>query len=156
MGTHRIGWRLTAVGTLAAALTGQGTLGAAVEDCAAVEGAEAQAACIDRLVNATTTAEHVQSSIVLIDRRPGGELLFRLANGQAWVQQAARFVAVEAGERVVIAPARLGGGHILATERSAAARVRRLEEPSAREREGPAPRMREPSAGEREGSAPRR
>ena len=80
--------------------------------------------------------------------------MFRLANGQAWVQQAARFIAVEAGERVIIAPARLGGGHILATERSATARVRRLE-PSAGEREGPAPRIREPSAGEREGPAPR-
>ena len=69
----------------------------------------------------------VHSSIILLDRLAGGELVFRLTNGQAWVQQAARFVAVEVGERVVIAPARLGGGHILATERSAAARVRRLE-----------------------------
>ena len=73
----------------------------------------------------------MHSSIILLDRRPGGQLVFRLANGQAWVQQAVRFIAVEAGERVVIAPARLGGGHILATERSASTRVRRLEDPSA-------------------------
>ena len=154
MGTHRIGWRRTAVRTLpcegrapraprltappcegrapraprltalaAAALIGQAPFAAAVEDCAAIEDAAAQSACIER----QASAETVHSSIILLDRLPGGELVFRLANGQAWVQQAARFIAVEAGERVIIAPARLGGGHILATERSATARVRRLE-----------------------------
>ena len=124
MGTHRIGWRRTAVRALAAAaLTGQAPFAAAVEDCAAIEDAAAQSACIERQAR----AEIVHSSIILLDRLPGGELVFRLANGQAWVQQAARFIAVEAGERVIIAPARLGGGHILATERSATARVRRLE-----------------------------
>ena len=101
------------------------------------------------------SAGTVESTIILLDRRPGGHLVFRLANGQVWEQRDARFMAVQAGEQVVIAPARLGGGHILATERSATARVRRLEEPSAGEREGPAPRKKEPSAGEREGPAPR-
>ena len=109
MGTHRMGWRRIAGCALAAAtaLTGQAALGAAKAH--------------------PSQDEAVHSSIILIDRRPGGEFVFRLANGQAWVQQAARFIAVEAGERVVIAPARLGGGHILATERSATTRVRRLE-----------------------------
>lgn len=71
--------------------------------------------------------ETIQSTIILIDRGSGGEFVFRLANGQAWAQKAPRFIAVEAGERVVIAPTRLGGDRILATERSAATRVRRLE-----------------------------
>ena len=141
MGTHRIGWRRTAVCAWAAALTGQAPLAGAVEACAAIEGAAARSACIERQAAASSSegqaarasrpqalaaTQTVQSSIVLLDRLPGGELVFRLANGQAWAQQAARFIAVEAGERVIIAPARIGGGHILATERSATARVRRL------------------------------
>ena len=167
MGTHRIGWRPAAVRTLvAAALMGQAPFAAAVEDCAAIKDAAAQSACIDRLASDSTAAEVVHSSIVLLDRRPGGELVFRLANGQTWVQQVARFIAVEAGERVIIAPARLGGGHILATERSATTRVRRLVEPSAGEREGSPlagkspqpgsargrPSQERASAGEREGN----
>ena len=121
-------WRRTFGAALAAAaaLTGQAALGAAREDCAAIEDAGARLACMDRLAR-SLREETVHSSIILLDRRPGGELVFRLANGQVWVQQAARFIAVEAGEQVVIAPARLGGGHILATERSATTRVRHLE-----------------------------
>ena len=131
-----MGWRRTAARALAAAaaLTGQAALGAAVEDCAAIEDPGALPACVGQPSGASTAPEVVHSSIVLLDRQPGGELVFRLANGQAWVQQAARFIAVEAGEQVVIAPARLGGGHILATERSATARVQRLVEPAPRKK----------------------
>ena len=132
MGTHRVVWRRTAVAALAAALAGQAALGAAAEDCAAIDDAGARQACAGRLAGASPQPSAaadgtVQSTIILLDRRPGGQLLFRLANGQVWEQQDVRFMAVEAGERVVIAPARLGGGHILATERSATARVRRIE-----------------------------
>ena len=130
MGTHRLVWRRTAVAVLAAALAGQAALGAAAEDCAAIDDAGARQACAGRLAGASpqpSAVGTVQSTIILLDRRPGGQLLFRLANGQVWEQQDVRFMAVEAGERVVIAPARLGGGHILATERSATARVRRME-----------------------------
>ena len=68
----------------------------------------------------------VQSTIVSVSRRRGGEMVFRLANGQAWMQQRAGFMLANPGERVIIAPARFGGD-ILTTERSAATRVRRIE-----------------------------
>ena len=156
MGTHRTVWRRTATRVLAAAtaLAAQAAFAATVEDCAAAEDAAAESACMDGLASASATPEVVESSIALLDRLPGGKLVFQLANGQAWVQQSARFIVVEAGEQVIVAPARLTGGHILTTERSATTRVQRLEEPSAGEREGPAPRTKEPSAGE-QASAPR-
>ncbi len=66
----------------------------------------------------------VQSTIVSIDRREGGELIFQLTNGQVWVQAKLGYMTVNPGERVTIAPARLGG-FILTTERSAATLVRR-------------------------------
>lgn len=53
-------------------------------------------------------------------------MVFRLANGQAWMQRRAGFMLANPGERVIIAPARFGGD-ILTTERSAATRVRRIE-----------------------------
>ena len=142
-----MGRRRTALWAMAgaAALTGSAVFGEAVEDCASIEDRGPRLACFDGLagppqpaqapaadaggpVSPGGAAEVIQSTIILLDRRAGGELVFRLANGQAWTQQAAHFIAVEAGERVVIARARLGGGHILATERSAATRVRRLEQ----------------------------
>lgn len=121
-----------ALGALAAAWAAPAALAAVGEDCAAIDDAGKRLACIDRLASASpppsaVSAGTVESTIILLDRRPGGHLVFRLANGQVWEQRAARFMAVQAGEQVVIAPARLGGGHILATERSATARVRRLE-----------------------------
>ena len=121
-----------ALGALATAWAGQAALAAAAEDCAAIDDARTRLACTDRLASAApppsaASAGVVQSTIILLDRRPGGQLVFRLANGQVWEQRDVRFMAVQAGERVVIAPARLGGGHILATERSATARVRRME-----------------------------
>ena len=70
--------------------------------------------------------ETVHSTIVSVDRRERGELIFRLTNGQVWVQERVGFVTVNPGERVAITPARLGGV-ILTTERSAATRVQRLE-----------------------------
>lgn len=120
------------LGALATAWAGHAALAAAGEDCAAIDDAGMRLACIDRLASASpppseVSAGTVESTIILLDRRPGGHLVFRLANGQVWEQRDARFMAVQAGEQVVIAPARLGGGHILATERSATARVRRLE-----------------------------
>ncbi len=135
MGTHRTVWRRTATRVLAAAtaLAAQAAFAATVEDCAAAEDAAAESACMDGLASASATPEVVESSIALLDRLPGGKLVFQLANGQAWVQQSARFIVVETGEQVIVAPARLTGGHILTTERSATTRVQRLEEPSAGE-----------------------
>lgn len=66
----------------------------------------------------------VESTIVSIDRREGGHLIFRLTNGQVWVQEKLGYMTVDPGERVAIAPASLGG-FILTTERSAATLVRR-------------------------------
>lgn len=102
--------------------------------CEGLEGAEAQA-CLRQQANSAQWAqtpqllappEAVQSTITSISRRQGGEMVFRLANGQVWMQQAVGHLLADPGERVIVAPARFGG-HILTTERSASARVRRIE-----------------------------
>lgn len=70
----------------------------------------------------------VQSTVTSISRRQDGEMVFRLANGQVWMQEAVGFMLVDPGERVIIAPTRFGG-HILTTERSASTRVLPIEKP---------------------------
>ncbi len=56
-------------------------------------------------------------------------MVFRLANGQVWMQQAVGYLLVDPGERVIIAPVRFGG-HILTTERNASTRVLRIRQPN--------------------------
>lgn len=87
-------------------------------------GQQAETGEVEELPPATDGA--VQSTIVSISRRRGGEMIFRLANGQAWMQETPGFMLANPGEQVVIAAARFGGD-ILTTEGSAAARVRRVE-----------------------------
>ncbi len=115
---------------LLAGVTGQAT----AAPCAGIAEEGARLNCLGQQAEAGVETEApqlavdgvVQSTIVSISRRRGGEMVFRLANGQAWMQQTPGFMLANSGERVVIAPARLGGD-ILATERSAATRVQRLE-----------------------------
>ena len=114
---------------LLAGVTGQ----AAVAPCAGDAEEDAQPHCLGQQAEAGGVAEAplaagelVQSTIVSISRRRGGGMIFRLANGQAWMQETPGFMLANPGEQVVIASARFGSD-ILTTERSAATRVQRVE-----------------------------
>ena len=106
----------------------------AAAPCAGIAEEDARLSCLDRQAKAGAPAPApqlsadgaVQSTIVSVSLRQGGEMVFRLANGQAWMQRQAGFMPASPGERVIIAPARFGSD-ILTTERSAATRVRRIE-----------------------------
>ena len=102
--------------------------------CAGVAEEDGRLNCLEQAFQAGAAPEApsqsatdgvVQSTIVSISRRREGEMIFRLANGQAWMQEAPGFMLANPGERVVIASARFGGD-ILTTERSAATRVKRV------------------------------
>ena len=116
---------------LLACVTGQAT----AAPCAGIAEEGARLNCLGQQAEAGVETEApqlavngvVQSTIVFHQPQDGeGEMVFRLANGQAWMQQTPGFMLANPGERVVITAARLGGD-ILATERSAATRVQRLE-----------------------------
>lgn len=103
--------------------------------CAGIAEEDSQLNCLEQPAQAGAVPEAppqlaadgmVQSTIVSISRRREGEMIFRLANGQAWMQETPGFMLANPGERVAIAAARFGGD-ILTTERSAATRVRRVE-----------------------------
>lgn len=106
----------------------------AAAPCAGIAEEDARLSCLDRQAKAGAPAPApqlsadgaVQSTIVSVSLRQGGEMVFRLANGQAWMQRQAGFMLASPGERVIIAPARFGSD-ILTTERSAATRVQRIE-----------------------------
>lgn len=70
--------------------------------------------------------EQIEAVLAAVERRPRGEHLFRLSNGQLWTETEAGRFRYRRGEAVTIARTPLGG-YMLSTTQGRATRVRRLE-----------------------------
>ena len=92
-------------------------------DAAEAFGREALPARADE---ARPAVDSIQTTIAALDRRPRGERVFTLANGQKWTELSAGRARYEEGLMVRIERTSVGG-YMLSTQSGRATRVRRLE-----------------------------
>ena len=116
-------------GAPAAALSDDHDLRRGMLECAGMRAERARLACFDAVaVRAQGEAEDAVISTVIqrLQRRPHGEQVFHLGNGQVWTEVEAGRARYREGVEVRIERTPLGG-YVLSTEAGRATRVRRLE-----------------------------
>jgi hypothetical protein len=116
-------------GAPAAALSDDHDLRRGVLECAGMPAEQRRLTCFDALaVRAQEEAEEAVISAVIqrLQRRPHGERVFHLGNGQIWTEVEPGRARYREGLEVRIERTPLGG-YVLSTEAGRATRVRRLE-----------------------------
>lgn len=123
-----------------------------IEQCRQIADPDARLACFDRITQAPRPAEsetepvpdpaerdlpqasmpeprasaQVASTIAGVRYREQQKMVFRLANGQIWIQAAPRLLRIREGDAVTIERGSVGG-HLLRTADGTTTRVRRLQ-----------------------------
>jgi hypothetical protein len=75
-------------------------------------------------VDEPESIQQIEAAVVSLDKRPRGEWLIGLDNGQRWAQQEPQRIALKLGDRVTIRRKSLGS-YVLTTEHGGVTRVKR-------------------------------
>jgi hypothetical protein len=125
-------WILLAAGALADSGPDRyDELKSALHRCGEVATDEARLDCYDELLeiefgaNRTEMAEFIESTIARLERRPRGEYVFLLENGQTWTEVSPGRAHYRPGMEVRVERTTMGG-YMLSTDSGRATRVRRI------------------------------
>jgi hypothetical protein len=75
-----------------------------------------------------TELREITATVVAVSKRPGGELLVTLDNGQVWTENDAEYgFRVKVGDSIVVKKGKLFGGYRMVTQSRRSSAVRRIE-----------------------------